>query len=290
MPFLVSLAGALLVLVAALGASPLGTPGPVPTAAQPAVDAKRHPVRAAVLADLHMARLPESPELLGCVSAVTGVGLAFFLWPLRNGTVLVLSLLAGAALPFLWVHGQATKRRRKVQQAMGQVLTQLAAVAQTHYLPLQALTAAIPSFPALIRAPFAAAMTAHEAGLPLPDALRSLAAELGGNFYAYQLGELAAVSIREGGSFADAVHQLAARYRTMEELKAEERTSLNGYYTFTRAFALASLAPMLWWVMTRNPSLSYFVEHPLPRLLAGWAFATALVFMALPLLLSVEDV
>ncbi|HEY3366800.1 MAG TPA: type II secretion system F family protein [Symbiobacteriaceae bacterium] len=172
---------------------------------------------------------------------------------------------------------------------MGQVLVQLATVARTHPLPYQALTSALPAFPPILRVRFEEALLAHQANMPLPDALRSLALALGANFYAFQLAELAAVSIRDGGSFAEALQQLSQRYRLMEELKAEERTSLHGYFTFTRVFAAASLLPMVWWILTRSPDLVYFVDHPVPRLLAGWAFATAVLFMALPLLLTVAD-
>lgn len=289
MPYLLVSSGAFLLLIAALGVTPFGSSKRTAHQPQRQVDRKARPVLAAIIADMRACRLPVSPALLGLVSIGCAFGLAVFLWPLRNGTVLVLSLLTGISLPYLWVRAQAAKRRRKVHQAMGQVLAQLGTVARTHKLPFQALAAAVPSFPPLLRPKFESALTAHQAGMPLPDTLRALAVELEGNFYAYQLAELAAVSIREGASFAEAVHQLTQRFRLMEELRAEERTSLHGYYVFTRIFAVASLLPLIWWVMTHSPNLSFFVERSFARGLAGWSFATALLFTAWPLLQGAED-
>lgn len=219
-------------------------------------------------------------------AALLGLGA----WPLQNGVALAVACAVGYALPRVWADKRRRDFRIRTNAAMGQALLHLSTVAHTYRVPYQALSAAVEAFPPLIRDEYRRALQAQEANLPLPDALRQVARRLDDNFYAHQLAELADVSIRTGADFVQSLLRLVQRFSLLEELRAEERTAISGYMGFTRLLAVASVLPLLWWMMTKSSSLAYFVEGGFPKALVGWVVATAAIGTKLPDLLSVDEV
>lgn len=225
--------------------------------------------------------------VLGIASAVL---FGFTAWPLQNGVALAVACIVGYAVPKAWADKRRRDYRTRINAAMGQALLHLSTVSHTYRVPYQALSAAVEAFPPVIKEHYRWALQAQEANMPLPDSLRHIAHRLDDNFYAHQLAELADVSIRTGADFVQSLLRLVQRFSLLEELRAEERTAISGYVGFTRLLAGASVVPLLWWMLTRSPNLSYFVESGFPKLLVGWVVSTAAICIKLPDLLSVDEV
>lgn len=232
----------------------------------------------------------QMPSAMFLVSGVAALILGAFAWPYQNGVALAVTCLMGAVLPIMWFRRRRQGYRDRVNGAMGQAMVHLSTVAHTYRVPYQALRAAVDAFPPVIRDHYRQAVRAQETNVPLPDALREAARQLDDNFYAHQLAELVDVSMRTGADFVGALVRLSQRFTLLEEVRAEERTATSGYVTFTRVFALASLAPLLWWVVARSPSVHYFTESGFARVLLAWAIIAGAACSFLPDLLSVDEV
>ena len=264
-------AGLLLVLWALVG--PVPSPKEKPEASSP--DSGKGPSRALAL------------FVLGGICAIL---LGAVAWPYQNGVALTITCLMGAALPSMWFQRRRQAHRDRVNAAMGQAIIHLSTVAHTYRVPYQALQAAVEAFPPVIREQYRRAIRAQEVNVPLPEALREAARQLDDNFYAHQVAELADVSMRTGADFVGALVRLSQRFSLLEEVRAEEKTATSGYISFTRVFALAALAPLFWWTLTRSPSVEYFISSGFARVLLAWAVLASALCSFLPDLLSVEEV
>lgn len=241
------------------------------------------PLEAYLEGALRQARWRIAPRTLvraSLVLAALGVTLAR---PLQNPPLTLVSAGVLGLLPHQAMQARIRRRRRAVQAAVGPALAQIARLADLRPHPFLALTDALPILQPPLKAEFDLVLIQAQAGLPLPEALRDLAGRCGGNFYLHELAELVAVHIREGGGdLAGSLNRLSARYRAMEELRAEEATELLRYQWLTRLLFIATLAPLLYWAITGSAALQTYIHEPAARWVLLWVVLTGLVIASLP--------
>jgi Flp pilus assembly protein TadB len=208
---------------------------------------------------------------------------------LRNPPLALISAVLCALLPYQVLRGRIRRRNRAIQTAAGPALAQIARLYAVRHHPFLALTDALAMVQPPLRAELELALLQAQAGLPLPEALRAMAARCADNFYLHQLAELVAVHVREGGDLAASLDRLSARLRTMEELRAEEAAELFGYGWLTRLLFIATLAPFPYWILTGSPALQVYRSEPVARWVLVWVVLTGLVIASLPYWLATED-
>lgn len=239
--------------------------------------------------ELQQARLNLPPRtLIDATLLAAGLGAALAS-PFHNGLLMAISAGACGLAPFQAVRVRLKARARAVNAAAAPALVQIARLCEVRGHPLLALTDALPMLQMPLKAEFERALAQTQAGAPLPEALRELAARCYNNFYLHQLAELVAIHIRQGGDLAGALQRLADRMRTLEELRAEETAELFGYKLLTRLLFGAALLPLPYWALTRSPSLKIYLENPLAQGLLIWVLVSGLAITSLPYWMAIED-
>jgi Flp pilus assembly protein TadB len=224
--------------------------------------------------------------LLSTGSGLTGAVLAY---PLRSDLLMLLFFVLCGLAPYRVLQTIAAGRHRRISAAVGPALAQVSQLAAVRGHPLLAFADALPILPPALRGEFETALAEAQAGEPLPEALRRLAARCGDNFYLHQLAELISVSIRDGAPLSPSLARLVARQRVTEELKAEEAVELFGYRWLTGLLLAVSLAPLFWWAWRGSPAFAAFLAEPLGRWLLHWVVFSGFGIASLPYWLAIEE-
>ncbi|HYG56721.1 MAG TPA: type II secretion system F family protein [Symbiobacteriaceae bacterium] len=209
--------------------------------------------------------------------------------PFQNRPLMLIGAVTLGALPLQFVRSRIRQRGRIITRAAEPALVAIARLCEVRRHPFLAITDALPMLQPPLRAEFELALSQTQAGLPLADALRMLAVRCCDNFYLHQLAELVAINIRQGGDLSGGLERLAARLRTMEELRAEELAELFGYRWLTRLLLAASVLPLPYWLLTGAPSLQVYLTEPLARGLLVWVVVSGLAIASLPYWLTIDD-
>lgn len=209
--------------------------------------------------------------------------------PFQNRLLMLIAAVALGSAPYQWVRSRIRERSRAITRAAEPALVAIAKLCEVRRHPYLAIADALPLLQPPLKAEFELALSQTQAGLPLPEALRQLAGRCCDNFYLHQVAELVAINIRQGGDLSGALERLAARLRTMEELKAEEAAELFGYKWLTRLLLGASLLPLAFWAATDAPALAVFRSQPVAQGLLVWVVLSGLAIASLPYWLAIEE-
>ncbi|HYF92696.1 MAG TPA: type II secretion system F family protein [Symbiobacteriaceae bacterium] len=226
--------------------------------------------------------------LLQAVLISAGVG-ALLAFPFASKPLMLISAAACGLVPVQAVRMHVGRRARAVRAAVEPALVHIALGWAIRRHPLLAITEALPLLAPPLRAEFELAVSQCRGGLPLPEALQELASRCAGDFYLHQLAELVANNLREGGDLGAELERLAARLRTMAELRAEETAKLSGYKWLTRILFAVSLAPLPYWAATRSAQLQFYAQHSLGKVIVLWVVVSGLISASLPYWQVVED-
>jgi pilus assembly protein TadC len=220
------------------------------------------------------------------VLAVLGAGLTL---PFQNPILIGLGALLFTLLPLQLLRSRRLARARAVSRAVGPALAALAKLVEVRQQPLPALTDLLPSTNPPLQGELRRTLADVGAGIPLPDALTTLAERTGGDFYLHQVAELVRLNLRTGGDLAGAIQRLADRYRTMEELRAEERAELFGYSWLLWLLFIAALLPLPYWALTGAPALRIWLTQPLAQSILAWVVGSGVAIASLPYWLALDE-
>ncbi|HYF76357.1 MAG TPA: hypothetical protein VD973_04465, partial [Symbiobacteriaceae bacterium] len=140
---------------------------------------------------------------------------------------------------------------RAMRAAAEAALTLIARLHASRRHPVLSISDALPGLPPLLKAEFGLALRQSQAGLPLPDALRALAARCGGDFYLYQVAELAALNLRTDCDIAGALGHLVAHMRTQAALPPAESAPHLAARWLGHVVAGSAMAALLYWAITQ---------------------------------------
>jgi hypothetical protein len=220
------------------------------------------------------------------ILAALGAGLTL---PFQHPILIGLGALLFPLLPVQLLRSRRLARARAVSQAVGPALAALAKLVEVRHQPLPALTDLLPSASPPLQGELRRALADVGAGIPLPDALSTLAERAGGNFYLHQVAELVRLNLRTGGDLAGAIQRLADRYRTMEELRAEEKAELFGYSWLLWLLFIAALLPLPYWALTGAPAMQVWLTQPLAQSILAWVVGSGVTIASLPYWLALDE-
>jgi Flp pilus assembly protein TadB len=203
-------------------------------------------------------------------------------YPFHNQPLLLMMAGALGLAPYQALQFLLLRRSRAIHGAVEPALVQISRSLAVKSEPIAALHLAAPALPPLLRPEFERALAEAEGGLPLPDALRSLAARCAHDFYLHQLAELVALHLRDGGDLSSTLTLLLERFRSMAELRAAEAAALSGWRWAIRVLAVAALLPLPYWAFASGSALQVYVEAPAARLALAVVMAVGLAAAALP--------
>ncbi|HWI63702.1 MAG TPA: type II secretion system F family protein, partial [Symbiobacteriaceae bacterium] len=226
--------------------------------------------------------------LLNTIGLAAALGVLLTL-PFATKPLMLIGAAAFGLLPLQAVRARAKRRARLIHAAVEPALVQIARLCEVRRHPFLALIDALPLLQQPLKGEFEQAVSQCQAGMPLPEALRALAARCGSDFYLHQLAELVAINIKEGGDLSGGLERLATRLRTMEELRAEETAELFGYKWLTRILVAISILPLPYWALTRSASFQFYLTHPLAKVLLVWVALSGLIIASLPYWMAIED-
>lgn len=265
---------------------------PLPLAPAPIARPHRsllYPIEMALERELRRASLPfTGQQLLVALAVAAGCG-GILAWPFQNQVLTLIAVAACGLMPYQVVQSRIRARARAINRVAGPALVHIAKICEVRHHPFLALVDALPMLEQPLKAEFERAVMETQAGAPLPDALRDLAARNCDNFYLHQLAELVEINIHSGGDLADSLQRLTTRMRTMDELRAEESAELFGYTWLTRMLFVAALLPLPYWALTGSAHMQLFVERPLASGVLVWVVASGLAISSLPYWMAIED-
>lgn len=218
--------------------------------------------------------------------ALSGALLAL---PFRNPFLILVTTGLFATMPLQLLRSRRLARARAVTLAVGPALAALAKLIEVRQQPLLALTDLLPSAAPPLQAELRRALAEVGTGVPLPEALTTLAERAGNNFYLHQVAELVRLNLRTGGDLAGAIQRLADRFRMMEELRAEEKAELFGYSWLLWLLFVAALLPLPYWALTNAPAMQIWLHQPLAQGLLAWVFASGVAIASLPYWLALNE-
>jgi Flp pilus assembly protein TadB len=227
---------------------------PLPDA--PAQPAKQRtllaPLERLLERDLHRAGLGRIPgqTLLNVMLLAAGLG-ALAALPLHSQPLTIIAAVACGLTPLHFVKWQSTRRAWSVRAAAEAALTLIARHDTSRRHPALAISDALPGLPPLLKAEFELAVSQSQAGLPLPDALRALAARCGGDFYLYQLAELVALHLRVDCDITGALGHLVAHMRSQTALPAGEPAPRLAAQWLGQVAVGSAMATLLYWAITQ---------------------------------------
>jgi len=187
----------------------------------------------------------------GCLGALVA-------WPLGSGPLQALVGAACAGLPLLTVRVPVRRRTRQIQAAVAPALNHIARLCEVRRDPHLALADALPLLAPPLKGELALALTQARADVPLPEALRHMAARCDNNFYLHQLADLVALCLRDGGGDLSAgLDRLLARFRSLEGVRARQQRRLIARAWLTGLLAMAPLLGLTYWAPTLSPTLQF---------------------------------
>jgi Flp pilus assembly protein TadB len=210
--------------------------------------------------------------------ALAGAALA---WPVGNPVLLLVLTWAGAWLPVDYLRWQARRRQARLDRAAAELLPAVAGLVRSLRHPLPALAELAPRAPGELRRPLGQALAACGGGVPLPEALTRMAADLGNPFYLHQMAALVGLHLQQGGDLAASLERLSHRLHARLELQAEAAVEVQGYRYLILVLAGFTFLPVLFWALTGSPQWEALRTGTGGWLLT-WAVVSTLLVHRLP--------